>query len=56
MVQKKVGSIKKGKKGKAGSEEAKKKNKKEFEKWKESGNHKSSEKYLGKIPRVSKDI
>lgn len=27
-----------------------KKKKVEFEKWKESGNHKSSEKHLGKIP------
>lgn len=28
----------------------------EFEKWKESGNHKSSEKHLGKNPRLSKPV
>ena len=52
MVQKQVRGIKKGKKDKVGSEEAREKV--EFEKWKESGDHKSSEKYLGKNPRFSK--
>lgn len=52
---KQVRGTEKGKKDKAGSEEARGENV-EFEKWKKSGNHKSSEKHLGKNPRFSKQV
>lgn len=53
-MQKQVKGIKKGKKEKAGSEEASREKNPKLEKWKESGNHNSSEKHLGEKSQISR--